>query len=65
MLKIAILKFRDWREEFELEHASVNATDIPQPFTDLIALLAHERYIYTCIKNFSCFDIDYFFIFFN
>ncbi|KAG2232331.1 hypothetical protein INT48_002280, partial [Thamnidium elegans] len=32
----------DWRQEFELEHTSVNATDIPQPFNDLIALLAHE-----------------------
>ncbi|GAA5798116.1 hypothetical protein HPULCUR_003516 [Helicostylum pulchrum] len=38
----AIIKFRDWRQEFELEHTSVNATDIPQPFYHLIALLAHE-----------------------
>lgn len=40
----ALIKFRDWRADFEKRQSTVTETDIPKPFTDLIALLAHERY---------------------
>lgn len=42
-IQLAIIKFRDWRATFESENSTVNASDIPRQFIDLIALLAHER----------------------
>lgn len=43
-VELALIKFRDWRADFEKRQSTVTETDIPKPFTDLIALLAHERY---------------------
>jgi hypothetical protein len=38
-----VVKFRDWRATFEASHVKPDATDVPQRYIDLIAVLVHDR----------------------
>ncbi|KAI8878574.1 hypothetical protein K501DRAFT_336654 [Backusella circina FSU 941] len=37
-----IVKFREWRVAFEASHVKPDATDLPQKYIDLIAVLVHD-----------------------
>lgn len=40
---IAIIHFREWRANVESTGTAMRASDIPQEYAYLIAMLAHER----------------------